>query len=200
MAVALTALSLVFLLLLLVAEVQSSRRLRYLAKPLASASFVVLGVVLGDWGGPGQNYSLCIAIGLLLGAIGDVALMFRSQRSFLLVPPLSWVTAAALGPVAVAAAMLVYLWPHLGKLRVAVLFYVATIVLMVMGALAVYQNHGHGLSVQQASLLLAGAMLFFLSDVAVAKSRFVKAQLVDRLWGLPAYYAGQHLIAWSLLT
>ena len=219
MALALTALSLVFLLLLLVAEVQSSLRLRYLAKPLASASFVVLGVVLGDWGGPGQNYSLCIAIGLLLGAIGDVALMFKSQRSFLfglvsflfghgayvvacslLVPPLSWVTAAALGPVAVAAAMLVYLWPHLGKLRVAVLFYVATIVLMVMGALAVYQNHGHGLSVQQASLLLAGAMLFFLSDVAVAKSRFVKAQLVDRLWGLPAYYAGQHLIAWSLLT
>ncbi len=219
MAAALTALSLLFLLGLLVSEVQSSLRLRYLTKPLASASFVALALVLADWHGPGRNYALCIVVGLVLGAIGDVALMFKGQRSFLfglvsflfghaayvfacalLVTPMAWPSALALVPVAAALAILVYLWPHLGKMLVPVLFYVATIVLMVLGALAVYREHGASFSNQQATLLLVGAVLFFVSDVAVAKSRFVKSQLRDRLWGLPAYYAGQLLIAWSLLT
>ena len=47
-------------------------------------------------------------------------------------------------------------------------------------------------------LLLAGAALFFVSDLAVARDKFVGASFLNRAWGLPAYYAGQLLIAWSL--
>jgi len=46
--------------------------------------------------------------------------------------------------------------------------------------------------------LLAGAALFFVSDLAVARDRFVAPGFANRLWGLPAYYAGQLLIAWSI--
>ncbi len=219
MAAALTALSIFFLLIMLVAEAQSSLRLRYVSKPLASACFVLLALVLADGGSTEYLYGLCIVVGLSLGAIGDVALMFKGQRSFLLglvsflfghaayvlacallVPPSEWATPYALAPVVAAAGVLLYLWPHLGKMMVPVLFYILTIVLMVVGALAVYLRHDAAFSEQQATLLLIGAILFFASDIAVAKSRFVKAQLRDRLWGLPAYYAGQLLIAWSLLT
>ena len=44
----------------------------------------------------------------------------------------------------------------------------------------------------------AGALLFYVSDLAVARHRFVKAELLNRAIGLPLYYAGQVLIAMSV--
>lgn len=219
MAALLTALCVLFLIVLLVSEVRSSLRLRYFSKPLASLCFVTLGCLLAGWQGDARAYSLWIVAGLILGAGGDVALMFKGQRSFLiglvsfllghaayvvacatLVTPRAWASPMALAPIAAALAILAYLWPHLGKMRVPVLCYVATIVLMVVGGLGVFAEHGPSFTDRQALLLLVGALLFFVSDIAVAKSRFVKAQVRDRLWGLPAYYSGQLLIAWSLLA
>jgi hypothetical protein len=43
----------------------------------------------------------------------------------------------------------------------------------------------------------AGAGLFALSDLAVAQDRFVARSFASTLWGLPAYYAAQLLIAWG---
>ncbi|RLE33354.1 MAG: hypothetical protein DRJ61_07425, partial [Acidobacteria bacterium] len=43
-----------------------------------------------------------------------------------------------------------------------------------------------------------GASLFFLSDLAVARHRFVKAAFLNRAIGLPAYYAGQMLLALAI--
>ena len=43
-----------------------------------------------------------------------------------------------------------------------------------------------------------GALLFYLSDLAVARQRFVTRALANKLLGLPAYYAGQVLLAFSL--
>jgi hypothetical protein len=37
----------------------------------------------------------------------------------------------------------------------------------------------------------------YLSDLSVARDRFVKPAFVNRLWGLPLYYASTVLIAWS---
>ncbi len=107
--------------------------------------------------------SIWIVTGPILGAGGDVALMFKGQRSFL-------------------AGLVSFLLGHAAS------------------AIAVYVGHSPLFSDTQALLLLLGALLFFVSDIAVAKSRFVKSQLRDRMWGLPAYYSGQLLIAWSLLT
>ena len=40
-----------------------------------------------------------------------------------------------------------------------------------------------------------GGLLFWLSDLLVARHRFVRAEPSNRLVGLPLYYAGQYLIA-----
>jgi uncharacterized membrane protein YhhN len=75
-----------------------------------------------------------------------------------------------------------------GRLRAAVVAYVAAIVAMMIGALAAHAN----------LRLVVGAALFFASDLAVARDRFVKTAFLNKLCGLPAYYAAQLLIAWSL--
>jgi len=48
------------------------------------------------------------------------------------------------------------------------------------------------------SLIVAGAGLFVLSDLAVARNRFVAPGFVNRAWGLPLYFAGQLLLAASI--
>jgi uncharacterized membrane protein YhhN len=52
----------------------------------------------------------------------------------------------------------------------------------------------------QALTLAAGVLLVAGSDVAVARERFGAPIPVTKLIGLPAYYAGQTLIALSLAS
>jgi len=44
-------------------------------------------------------------------------------------------------------------------------------------------------------LLLTGALMFLVSDLAVARDRFVAQGFINRLWGLPLYYAAQLVLA-----
>jgi len=74
--------------------------------------------------------------------------------------------------------------------------YVAAIVAMVVAALAVWR--ANALPAPQCNRLALGASLFFVSDLAVARDRFVARAFVNRLWGLPAYYIAQLLVAWAL--
>lgn len=173
-------------LALVIAE-RTHHAARFVAKPIASAAFIVVGLHAPPW----------ILAGLVLGALGDIALLF--ERGFLpglvafLLGHLAYVVAFPptaplwIAPPAVAGLLaLAWLWPHLGTLRIPVIAYVAAIVAMVAGALAT-SNH----------LLWAGALAFFASDLSVARDRFVERAWVNRLWGLPAYYGGQLLIAWA---
>ena len=43
--------------------------------------------------------------------------------------------------------------------------------------------------------LLVGAIGFYLSDLAVARQRFVHESLTNRPWGLPLYFGSQLLLA-----
>lgn len=218
--VTLTTISAVAALLLVAAEVRHSKRGRYLAKPVASAAFVLVALLGGALGDP-SGYGPWIAGGLLLGAAGDVALMFPSNRAFLtglalfllghvayviafaMVAPLpTWLHPLALVPVAAGALVLRYLWPHLGAMRLPVIAYTVVIAAMVVGALApvrIGPAARTGLDSTAALLLLAGAVLFFISDISVARDRFVARGPRNRVWGLPAYYAGQLLLAWSAI-
>ena len=47
-------------------------------------------------------------------------------------------------------------------------------------------------------MAFSGAVAFYFSDVFVARDRFVKKEFINRLVGLPMYYVGQFLIAFSL--
>src|SRR5690606_15836297 len=93
----------------------------------------------------------------------------------------------------VLPAVLVYRWlkPHLeGPMRVAVPIYIVVICGMV--ALAV-GTHVH----RSGWMLLAGAFAFFVSDISVARDRFVSPGFDNRAWGLPLYYGAQLLLAAS---
>jgi hypothetical protein len=43
--------------------------------------------------------------------------------------------------------------------------------------------------------VLVGALLFFVSDLAVARDRFVSPGFANAAWGLPLYYAATLVLA-----
>ena len=45
--------------------------------------------------------------------------------------------------------------------------------------------------------LVIAAVMFAVSDIFVARDRFVSPSVVNRLWGLPLYYAAQLIFALS---
>lgn len=203
LAVALTVGCAVAVAALLAAEHGKHDRARLIAKSIAAACFVALGALRAD----GSGYAQLVVAGLALGAAGDVALVFPGKRAFLaglglfllghlayvaafaeLAPARDWLQPIAAVPLACGAGALVWLWPRLdGKMRGPVVCYVAVISAMVVGALAV-----------GTSIIIAAAGLFFASDLAVARHRFVRASFVNKAWGLPAYFAGQLLFAYSI--
>jgi uncharacterized membrane protein YhhN len=110
-----------------------------------------------------------------------------------------WLTGAgwlAAIPVIAAGLVLASLWPRLGSMRIPVIGYVLTITVMVVAAIAAAR--GQALPEPNRCRLLVGACVFFASDIAVARDRFVAHRFTNKLWGLPAYYAGQLLFAWSV--
>jgi uncharacterized membrane protein YhhN len=196
------------------------RRARYLAKPIASLAFVLVPITGGAIAGglaPG-DHATWIAAGLVLGALGDVLLLFRGAflaglvvfllghvayvvAFALVVPMIDWprlVTWQAMATIAAGATALAWLWPYLRSMKVPVILYVGVIVLMVIGAAAASAEAPW--SSLRSSLVIAGATMFFASDLAVARDRFVDESFTNKLWGLPVYYGAQLLIGWSLLV
>lgn len=192
---------------LLLAEALGLRRLAFVAKPLASTGLLVLAL---EHGALETGYGVAVFTGLSLSWLGDGLLLFRGQRAFVaglgafLLAHLAYGVAFAAGGVifthvaagvALLGAVAVPVWrwlrPNVSeRLRPAVAAYVVVITAMVAlagGRLA----SGH-------TLALAGAGLFYLSDLAVARDRFVTSSFLNRAWGLPTYYAGQALLALSV--
>jgi uncharacterized membrane protein YhhN len=197
MGLALASVSTAALLALhLVAERRGWAVLRAAGKMGASAVFVAAGVAAGAEG----PFRRAILVALLLSALGDAALLSDRKPLFLgglvafLLAHVSY--AVAFGPVAQRSAIaalavllatawvLRWLWPHAGELRPAVAAYAGAIAAMVWLALGVDE-----------AVVRAGAVLFWLSDLTVARDRFVQPAFANRLVGLPLYYAGQLLLA-----
>jgi uncharacterized membrane protein YhhN len=192
----------------LLAEARGSVRGLWLAKPAASAAFLWAALA---WGALDSRFGSGLAVGLALCVAGDVLLIPRASRASLRAGMLAFGLGhacfaaafasrgvapggAALG--AVAAGTLVagawrWLRPHLAaEERRAVALYLAAIGLMLATAT--------GAAARAAPWPAAlGAWLFAASDLAVARDRFVSRSFASTLWGLPAYYAAQLLIAWG---
>jgi uncharacterized membrane protein YhhN len=195
---------------MLVAERMGRRGMLFVAKPSASVGFLL--VALGS-GALESVYGAWVFTGLVLSMFGDVLLMFRDTARFraglavFLLGHVAYVVAfgvagvaalwtglAAVGVVMVAVPLLRWLMPHVNReMRAPVLAYVT--VISVMLALAV-GTRGAG----QTALIAGGAVLFYLSDLFVARERFVTSAFVNRLLGLPLYYGGQVLLALSVAT
>jgi uncharacterized membrane protein YhhN len=192
----------------LLAAIRAGDRVQEVAsKAVASASFVALGLLRVDGAGAVGGW---IVAGLVLCAVGDLLLLGSGRSfdlgllSFLLghcayigafaaaLPPSAWWRLAVVPLLLAAAGALRWLWPHLGRRRLPVVAYIVAISVMVWGAVAVVRA-----GVLPATVA-PGAILFYLSDLAVARHRFVKAEFLNRGIGLPLYYAGQLLIAMAI--
>jgi uncharacterized membrane protein YhhN len=105
--------------------------------------------------------------------------------------------AAGAGAAALALAgpvLLVLRWlrPHVpAELRAAVHAYVAVISAMVVCAAGAV---GGGATPE----ILLGAAMFYASDLAVARDRFVAPGFGNAAWGLPLYYGAQLVLAGTL--
>ena len=182
----------------LAAEVAGRRAARAALKALASAGFLAVGARASA----GGRYGALVLAGLALSAAGDVLLLSSARRAFLaglgafLLAHLAYAAAfapasrpSAAAGVALALlgiAVVRWLWPRLGGMRAPVAAYAAAITVMLALALGVERR-----------LVQAGAALFWLSDLTVARDRFAHPGLANRAVGLPLYYAGQLLLALS---
>lgn len=182
------------------------------AKAAVSALFVLTGLVqTAEF----DDYKLWILLGLSFSWLGDVALALPQKRAFLvglvlfLIGHIWYVVAfagagvgslslAVVVVVLVGAAVVVFRWlrPHVGKLLVLVIAYMVVISSMLACAAAVFANGS--LASAGRWLVLVGALAFYLSDLFVARDRFLGRDIVNRRLGLPLYYAGQFLIAFSI--
>src|SRR4051812_16881942 len=168
--------------LLVLAEARDARLGAWIFKPLASTGFVVTALAAGA---TATTYGRLVLLALVLSWWGDVLLIPRSRAAFTAglasflgghlafasaflargVAPLSLVGAAL---VLIVPAWIVDRWlqPHVPEqLRVPVRAYFVAISAMVACASGTYGSAG-------GSMLLIGALMFFFSDLSVARDRF----------------------------
>ena len=198
-------LTLVALGLHLLAERLEWKALLAPTKLAASTGFLLValraGALESSWG-------LWIFVGLCLSWVGDACLLSRSRSTFLL-----GLVAFLLGHVAYCVAFVRYgispgfavlvggplalvawgvdNWLHgwvEAGMRRPVRAYIIVITMMLTLAVGAW-------AAGAPTLVLLGALAFYLSDLSVARDRFVRRDFFNRLWGLPAYYLGQLCLA-----
>ncbi len=186
----------------------------YIFKPLATMLVMLICLLSLTRPNADPGYTWAILLGLFFSLGGDVALMFISSKAFLagvacflLAQVVYGVTFATRGALAgswlgtaivmllLFAALMAYLYPHLGKMRLPVLVYAAVISFMVLAAVGTRRSPRFGAT--QSWLVAVGAILFYISDVILAVNKFAHPFKYARLANLSAYYAGQLLIALS---
>ena len=181
-------------------------------KTVLSCLFIFTAVVQPH---PLSGYYGLILLGLVFCLGGDVFLALPRKKMFLLglisflvghvFYVLAFLTVAGMNGVAIIGTFLtigvsagVYKWlkPHLGSMKIPVIFYILVISAMLCGAWAILGETG--LVRPGRMLVFVGALSFYVSDLFVARDRFLKDAFLNRLLGLPLYYAGQFMLAFSV--
>ncbi len=179
-----------------------------ISKLIASCGFLGVAVLAGAFR---STYGRILFAGLACSFAGDLLLIGDSQQfflaglsAFLLAHlgyiaafitrgvSLRWMALAALPIIGIAVAVVQWLAPHTpADLTLPVFLYTTVISGMVIAA---FGTRGARAPV----LILAGALMFFLSDLSVASQRLVQMEFPTYVWGLPLYYAGQLCLALSV--
>lgn len=183
---------------------------RYVFKMAASTAFVALAI---ENGAIGNMYGRFILTALVLSWIGDALLLSLRSRSLLAGMAaffaahlafaiafslgdlnVNWLVASLLVLMAAASLLLRWLWKYLSKFyRLAVPAYLLAI--GVMTSLAISASAATG-----SMILGVAAILFAVSDVSVARNRFIERNITNKIWGIPLYYTAQILFALSVLS
>jgi len=198
-------LCLALVVLLLWAEYRDHARLRWIAKPAASAAFVIAALGAGALD---SAYGIWVLAALVLCLAGDVLLIPAAKGAFLAgmgafalghaayigafltgapAPGTPFYLGAA-GMIVFAAVSIRWLWPHLGDFRGPVAGYTAIISVMVAASFLAPSG----------TIAVIGAAIFAISDLTVARDRFIKSEFINRQIGLPLYYGAQLLLANSV--
>ena len=181
-------------------------------KTILSCLFIFTALVQSR---PIPGYFYILLIGLIFCLGGDVFLALPRERMFLfgLVSFLlghifyvgsffyladlshgSWI-GVGIGLVA-SGGVFFWLRPYLGSLLRPVIAYIVVITVMLVGSWTVLCDAGVVLSGRL--MVFGGAVSFYVSDLFVARDRFLKIEFKNRLIGLPLYYFGQFLLAFSV--
>lgn len=177
------------------------------AKLTASTGFLLTAVAAGA---PKSAYGRWLLVGFFFSWWGDAFLLgeedFQFQlglASFLIGHVIycvaftvlgiryAWTAKASVivGPMAMA--VLWWLLPHVATdFRAPVMAYITVISIMVVLAWGTWGKGGP-------ILIPIGAVLFYLSDLAVSLEQFIVPGVANYLWGLPLYYFGQLALAGS---
>ena len=206
MAVGLAVATVVAVIGLLSSEYRGSRSGVWVAKPLASTGFIAVALAAGALETP---YGLAVLAALVLCWVGDVFLIPKGASTLFLVGLVSfllghlafavafslrgsdllWMAVATVLALPPAFAVLRWLHPHLpDRMRTPVVAYVAVISLMLVTAVGAAVAAGP-------AAIGVGAICFYLSDLHVARHRFVSRSFWNKSWGLPLYYGAQLILA-----
>lgn len=181
-------------------------------KTLLSCLFIFTALVQTH---PIPVYFYILLLGLIFCLGGDVFLALPQEKMFLLglvsfllghvfyvicffyAADLSqWTWIGCLVGLIVSGPVFFWLRSHLGVLLIPVIAYIIVITVMVVGAWTVFGDAK--LNYTGRLPVFLGAVSFYLSDLFVARDRFIKSEFTNRLIGLPMYYFGQFLLAFSV--
>ena len=192
----------------LIAGARGAAVLSGILKMIASTSFIALAVSAGaleTW------YGWAILVALFFSWWGDLFLIWTQSTLFLMglivfflghlgfAAAFAWGHGVSLAWTLVALVILLvpmvilvhWLNPGLGGMRIPVYAYMAVITVMVALSAGAVGNGG-------TPLMIIGAVLFYVSDVFVARERFITSDGWNRLIGLPIYYGGQLILAYTV--
>ena len=190
---------------LLVAKQREWRAGEWTFKPLASTGFLLSA---WQYGALDTAYGRAVMAALALSWWGDVLLIPKVKRAFLfglfafLLGHVAFAAAFAARGVAWSAALVTlaamcvplvfvarWLMPSVpSKMKVPVMAYMAVITVMVALACGTVTAQGD-------VRVLVAAVAFYLSDLSVARDRFVKQEFGNKLWGWPLYFGAQLVFA-----
>ncbi len=181
-------------------------------KTILSCLFIITALVQPH---PLPQYYYLLLVGLIFCLGGDVFLALPQERMFLpgLVSFLlghvwyvlcffyvadlnAWTWGGSAVGVAISGLVFFWLRPYLGSMLVPVIAYIIVITVMVIGAFTVLGDPA--LRSTGRLMVILGASSFYISDLFVARDRFLKPGFANRLIGLPLYYGGQFLLAFSV--
>lgn len=191
---------------------KESQKGQFITKTPLSALFVLIAMFQPHFV---AIYYYFLLIGLICCMVGDICLVFPQKMMFLLgliffllghiCYTISFFNIASINrwtwigsPAVLVTSGFIFFWlkPHLSSMTLPVLLYIVVISIMFCGAWSV--SGEAQLSSLGRIMVFAGAADFYISDIFVARQRFIKKTVVNRLFGLPLYYLGQFLLAFSI--
>ncbi len=197
---------------LLIFESRENQTGRFFTKTPLSALFILAALLQPH---PVVTYYYFLLVGLICCLVGDICLVFPQKRMFLLglvffllghvcyttgffniAQVNQWTWIASPFALTISGCIFLRLKPHLSSMTLPVLLYAIVITTMLCGAWS-FIGEAH-LSDSGRIMVSAGATSFYISDIFVARQRFLKKAYLNQLIGLPLYYFGQFLLAFSV--